>query len=214
VKCSHWHRTIALYVGRELGPRRGRRVEQHLEGCAACRDLAEKLAADGSYLKNLDVLASENLDLGSVRHEVLAELDNRRPSPQGLVFVRRRVVASALVMVVIIAVAIVLSDRGRRIPPVAENAVGPARNLEAPIATHEIAPETPNRPDPDVPADSGATAGREAPHRIARSEEMDGFSIASTRSAPVEPMLIKILTDDPEVVIYWIVDSKGDEENA
>jgi hypothetical protein len=30
----------------------------------------------------------------------------------------------------------------------------------------------------------------------------------------VEPMTMKILTDDPDVVIYWIVDSKGEEENA
>ena len=32
--------------------------------------------------------------------------------------------------------------------------------------------------------------------------------------ASAEPMTIKILTDDPEVVIYWIVDPKGDKENA
>jgi hypothetical protein len=28
----------------------------------------------------------------------------------------------------------------------------------------------------------------------------------------VEPLVVKLITNDPDVVIYWIADRKGDEE--
>ena len=30
------------------------------------------------------------------------------------------------------------------------------------------------------------------------------------RAGPTEPILVKLLTDDPNIVIYWIADAKGD----
>jgi hypothetical protein len=30
------------------------------------------------------------------------------------------------------------------------------------------------------------------------------------RKPPTEPLLVKLITDDPDVVIYWIADPKGD----
>jgi hypothetical protein len=33
---------------------------------------------------------------------------------------------------------------------------------------------------------------------------------ATTAAQHTEPLLIKMLTDDPDVVIYWVVDTKGE----
>jgi hypothetical protein len=31
------------------------------------------------------------------------------------------------------------------------------------------------------------------------------------RPAPAaEPLLVKLITDDPEVIIYWVIEKKGD----
>jgi hypothetical protein len=32
-------------------------------------------------------------------------------------------------------------------------------------------------------------------------------------AAPDKPLLVKLVTDDPNVVIYWITDTKGDGMN-
>jgi hypothetical protein len=35
---------------------------------------------------------------------------------------------------------------------------------------------------------------------------------AGRRPAPQEPFVVKLLTDDPDVIIYWIADTRGEFE--
>jgi len=198
MSCSRWHRLVALYVGDDLDRSRAERLERHLELCPSCRDLAQDLRRDLRRLRELDSAAAADPDLGSVRAAVMAKIQSRRTPPA--VFVEPRLLA-ALAAVVVVVVLALLFREGRE-----------------PAVSHIAVRENPS-PAPVAAADPQPAVAFEAPQaadsRVARAEPSPREPVARTSpSAPVEPMTIKILTDDPEVVIYWIVDPKGDNEHV
>lgn len=80
----------------------------------------------------------------------------------------------------------------------------PSANTEVIVEPPQVMPP----PAPVEPVEHG-------PLHLARNDQSTrGPETAISLSAPTEPMTVKILTDDPDVVIYWIVDPKGDKENA
>lgn len=217
MKCSSQHRLIALYVGGDLDPRRARRLEQHLESCATCRGLAEELQADREALAGLDSEASESLGLGSIRGAVLAEIEGRRRSTFWILPGRPGLALVAAVAVVLLTIAVVMRPGGsRREPRIAEQPeqfTPPAVDIvdEAVDAVPPPAESvTDDRDDSTI-----SEPVEEQPLRLARAVLPPVAPPGATSpSAAVEPMIMKILTDDPEVVIYWIVDPKGEEKDA
>ncbi len=216
MSCSRWHRLIALEIGGDLGPRRSRKLGVHLSGCAACRGLAGELRAQREDLLRLDREAVGSVTLGSVRHAVLANLADRRQRFLEVPAGGRRLALAGAVMAALLVVAVVLHQDGappqsivaeRKVPPaVPAAATGPIPALntaESIEPSPEVAPQTPPE---SVQIESTRLASADLP--TARREPL------ALASASVEPMTVKILTDDPEVVIYWIVDPKGDKENA
>ena len=213
MNCSRWHQMIALYVGGDLGPDSVVRVEQHLENCPACRDLAEELVFDREVLTRLDAEAASEADLGSVRGAVLAEITGRRPPFIATLTSPQFTVAAVAVAAVIAVFAIMIPRSGQREPLVAEDvprAVVPVVE-EAPEISDEEPPaadETAPRPQVVAPP----TPVPDAQLQLAQADEPAMRSAAVSPSVPSEPMTMKILTSDPDVVIYWIVDSKGAED--
>lgn len=212
--CSRWEKMVALYTGGDLADTKAHRVERHIAGCASCRELAESLSADRAVLARLDAGAAEDIELGSVRGAVLEELaENRRAGAEALSWSRVALAAAAVVLVVLSVVVVeVFERRGARI---AEVTPGVAERAEKPtlaVPGNDLA--TPSLPASDDPAFVSPSPRAEPFTRVARAGPPAVRPAAAGPSVPTEPMVMKILTDDPEVVIYWIVEAKGEENHV
>jgi hypothetical protein len=217
MKCSRWQQRIALYVGGDLETRQIRGVERHLDTCSACRELAEALRRDLEVLAGLESDELNGVAFGSVRGEVMAEVEKRTASPLAAVLSNHsRVAMAAAVVAVVAALVVMWPNGGPEEPRIAEeNVRKPTAAAENPIETGPEEPDAPVVTVSEFAEPQPPVLEREPKTLIARAEppSVAHQSVVSP-SAPVEPMTMKILTDDPDVVIYWIVDSKGEEENA
>ena len=217
MKCSRWHHRIALYVGGDLETSHARRVEQHLDKCPACHELAEALRGDLEVLAGLESDELDGVAFGSVRGEVMAEIEKRPAAPITAVLSSHyRLAIAAAVVALLAALVVMWPSGGPEEPRIAEE------NVRKPTAAAEILIEAgPEEPDSltvtvqDSPEQQLPDPDREPRTLIARAEPPSAaYPTVVSPSAPLEPMTMKILTDDPDVVIYWIVDSKGEKENA
>jgi hypothetical protein len=217
MKCAHWHQLIALDVGGELGVKPARRVERHLDECSACRELAEALRSDREVLAGLESDALNGMAFGSVRGEVMAEIEKRHASPMAAVFSgHNRVAAAAAVMAVLATLVVMWPHGGPEEPLIVEEQSGKPTaatdivvegGSEEPDSLLMTVPDSAEQQHPDLEQESRTLVARATPPSI-------GHLPVDSPSAFVEPMTMKILTDDPDVVIYWIVEPKGEEENA
>jgi hypothetical protein len=213
MSCSQWHELIALQVGGDLDQRRAGRVERHLEVCSACRGLAEELLSDRQSLAGLDARASRDLDLGSIRGAVLAEVANRR-RPFGAALTAPRLAVAAAAMVGIIAILSVVLPGGGQPEMIVAQHTPRVPVVEEPLVNQEIESDIPEETTPETSEPGPSTAISVPPLQLALADPTVASGASISPSALAEPMTMKILTDDPDVVIYWIVDSKGEEENA
>lgn len=215
MKCSRWHRLIALDLGDDLDVRRAGHLERHLESCAACRLFADELRTGVDALRRLDTEASPSTAVGSVRGEVLTGLRSRR-SPLLWIPAGQHLAAIAAIAVMLVITAVLLRPGGNPPrPSVAERIAPPP----IPTAEPERVPSPTARPQVndsvETEAPTASPAVRNPPLRTARADLPSAdLNIEPQRSASIEPMTVKILTNDPDVVIYWIVDPKGAEKDA
>ena len=217
MKCSRWHRLIALDVGGELRGRPARRVERHLDECPACRELAEALRSDLEVLAGLESDELEGVVFGSVRGEVMAEVEKRSASPIAAFLSGHNRVAVAAAVTAVLAVLMVMwpgtgPDEPRIVEETVRKPTAAAEILteggpEAPDSLAMTIPDSAEQQHPDLEREPRTLVARATPPSV-------GNPPVDSPSAFVEPMTMKILTDDPDVVIYWIVDPKGEKVNA
>lgn len=208
MNCARWQRLVALYVGDDLDRSRTARVAQHLAACPSCRALEHDLRSDRLHLRDLDSAAADGLELGSVRGAVMAKIENRRK--RSLMFSQPRLLSALAMVVVVIALALV--GRQSQAPDDPRTASRNVANPASGSAADQVPLDTPRSGPPPAVVDETPNASN---NLLARAETPPRASTTRVPpSAPVEPMTIKILTDDPEVVIYWIVDPKGDNKNV
>ena len=184
--CREYEPLIALYVEGDL---EDRELERHLAECSDCRELLEDFRASQAALKEL--AAVDAVFLSAVRAGVLDKIEGRRRRvwPWAAVF------AAAAVLILAMMTA-----------PQKPIAVGQTARPSAPRG---------------VPADGGAdplVRGRPPgrPPVIAQAlpkakRSRPGGRLRTRGSAPpAEPLVVKMLTDDPNIVIIWLVDQRGD----
>jgi len=215
MNCKGWEERIALSAGGGLDPAIEAGVKQHLAECAGCREFA------GGMEDSLNLLRSaheEPIAAGHytvVRAGVLARLEGqRRPWRRwewaaglaaGLavagVFVAMRPAETPKVIVAAVrrpeppAVAMRMAEAGaqgentgdRRVRPRGPGGRGASPGHRASLGTEPSVPAFPRIP---------VTAQNRGPET----------------SALVEPLVVKLITNDPDVVIYWIADRKGDAQ--
>jgi anti-sigma factor RsiW len=181
--CKDWEERIALHAGGDLPAAEAAEVEAHLEACDECRGVAVAFGAGLELLREAHREPLGEAHYAAVRARVLSELQReRRP-------VWRRIWVCGLVAVAAAAI-LLLWPRPVHTPARIEIAV--------------IRPAAPNieRPRPVAPAPvmrprRAASLVRRVPREAAVSEP---------EKRPVEPLVVKLLTDDPNVIIYWIAD--------
>jgi len=158
-------------------------LEEHLAGCERCREFARELDSNRVALRELSVHPAA---FDAVRRRVLDEIQAKR---------RRAIwwawpVAAAACVAILCVMYLLPRTQG----PVAPTVAGiPA---QAPVVVQEKAP-----------------VREVARHRGVHRRPGAGRSADAARKsacATCEPLTVKMLTSDPDVIIIWLVDQKGD----
>ena len=154
-----------------------------------------------SLLKSLRQEAVSPATLSAVRSRVLAEIEGIRFR---WAWGRWAYAVAGAVFVAIAGVGIALQMQKAE-PPV---------QLIVQTDTAVAADEAPSERS-DVPPSSGVSAGNTTPSgppvqqpRRVRKPKSNAVNPDVDVREPVKPLVVKLLTDDPDVVIYWLVDQK------
>lgn len=181
MNCLEWEREIAS-ESESAG------LAEHLGVCANCREFAREVEANHAALSETAVHPAA---FTAVRARVRAEIQASR---------RRRAwwmwsAAAAAVCVAILSVSYLVMPKR----------VAPAK--VAPVVA-QVAPVAPT-PQQTVASQPRLSNTRRASVR----KRTHKFGLVADHSAPAqktEPLVIKMLTNDPNVIIVWLVDPKGD----
>ena len=178
MNCREWEEAIALYAAGDLEARRRLEVEQHLGACPGCQIFAGGMRECLEAMREAHRQEIGEASYAAVRARVLAKL---QPAPW---WRRRWVQASALAALACGALWLALVDWQIR-RPVAPPAVTMARPAAPPI---------------------------EAPVLVARARPLPrrrSHPPRTPKPKPAEePLTVRMVTDNPDVVIYWITDPK------
>ncbi len=184
MNCSDWEERVALHAGGDLPPAEAAEVERHLGECAACQVLASGLKQSLALLREAHDEPLAPAHFSAVRARVMAELEQKRR--RGALWARRRawgygLAAAVAALLVMLALRPVRAPE-RRAPVVAAN------HPPAVVVREPVVPPPPHR---------------RVARRVVRPKVPD--------TPDSEPLIVKLQTDDPNVVIYWIADRKRGE---
>jgi anti-sigma factor RsiW len=185
MNCRDWEERLALYLGGDLPREEAAEVERHLGECPGCQLFSSGLKEARELLQQIHSDPVGPVHFTAVRARVLAELE-RRQRPlwrRGWVLSLAAAAAALLVLLAVWPIA-------KRVPQPPRVAVKNSPAPQEPVADR---PDTASvtAPQPRIP---GAARQRQArPKRL-----------------PGEPVLIKVVSNNPDVVIYWIADTRGD----
>jgi anti-sigma factor RsiW len=178
--CQAFEPLIALYVEGDLDRPESLRVQEHLAACAGCREILEDFQTTQGALKDLGSEAVDPHLLNAVRSGVLAKIGE---PDRWAPWRWGAALAAALAMIAGLIVA----------PP-----RKPAPDLRpAPIA------QTPASVVDDAAPSTAAPPRRHSRVRVRRPVNRPPAKEAA-------PLVVKMLTDDPNIVIIWLVDRTGD----
>lgn len=232
MNCREMEERIALQVSGDLDLREERLVEDHLAACESCARLAAGLRSD---LEELSALRAEPADEGAlavVRLSVLAELESRRArtlSPLAWMLASsnlRWAAAAAVVLLAAIAGLRHAVDPGappRKVELAGESAVppdavlpapqaaqqdqGPALTKAAPIRAAAARSVHPARPPRSMVQPELTAPVSENVSIASHVEIIDSNANGDLLSPPAT--LVKLKSSDPDVVLYWLVESNG-----
>jgi len=197
-----------LYVEGDLGTRKSERLEAHLERCERCAATLKALRRSQAVLKETDRIVRED--------------EAREPGPTvaippfhacgtGRVFAIEHgrfllaTLAGAAVITILVALHFVLRSGNVPLHRGPRSTIRSAELVRSPVAS----PIARIAAQPDVVArESSSSRGSVVRPRLSR--RLPGSPPAAVRRAEDTkrpPTVVKILTDDPNVVILCIVDS-------
>lgn len=190
MSCKDFEHLIALHVEGDDSESERQRVESHLRTCSDCWDLAEDLKESQAVFKSIRENMPNQATLSAVRARVMEDVAGRE---SGTWFERlflpgfRQKAKLAGVALMIVGGGLLWFSRESGAP-------------RAPWPTVVIVP--PAVPDP-LPQ---AVSNEPAPKLRVRRKR----TVPVPQEAVREQVTIKLLTDDPNIIIYWLVDEKGD----
>jgi hypothetical protein len=221
MSCENFQEMLALQVSGDLPAAQARHLEKHLRDCRDCRDLEKRLRAGRRAL--IGLAAAEEAP-ASIRSEVLERVSAEPKLVTGLLPGWRTAgVAAAAVLVLALVLAQFLPVRTPA-PLSADSAATADSPLETAMTAPDDAPDTGSLPPIEMtppaaefsPAADAVTAAVVKPVEPATAARPERPIVSEPASPPppAESVVVKMLTDDPDVVIYMLVDKEGDQENA
>ena len=211
MKCRYSENDIALFVEGDLEPAKAAELEVHLVTCQACRELETDVRESQTVLKSFRQEMVSSAALSFVRNRVLEEVSKTRVRP---LWGRWVYGLAGAMFVAVVSVGVILhSGKTTKNPLLGQGGVAaPSNNIPVPlpgadgvvrssIPVAEIERTTPSAPS--KVATRHLLNGRSHP-----SLSKEGTAAAVPAETPKE-LVVKLLTDDPNVVIYWLVDQKN-----
>jgi len=203
MNCREWEERIALHAGGDLPPMEAAAVDRHAAECAACQALLSGLRQTADVLRAAHSEPVDSAHYAAVRARVLSELARRR-KPRWAYAVLATAAMLLLVAVWPRARRVVVSPRPQPVP-VAQALMPPVSVFGGAAPLVRGTPWV-RRPRPDAsgvtrkggPGGPPQTRGSAPPLQQAEPE------------TAAQPLVVKLITDDPDVVIYWISEGKGD----
>ena len=192
MSCSNFERLIALYVEDDLSASERGQVKAHLQECSDCWDLAEDLRQSQALFKTVRQEVPNSTALSVLRERVLSEVSGLESTTwfERLLGGLRRKTALAGAALAMVGIGAFWMTRSPHVDPVEPTVV----TVEpAPAAVVPVRAPEPVRVSVPV---------RPAPKRVPRP--------APRPDEETRQVAIKFVTDDPNVIIYWLVDEKGD----
>jgi len=215
MNCAAFEKSIALYVENDLRESERRSVEAHLESCVACRGLADELRESQSVFKALRSGAVNTSSLADLRQRVLNEVGDLEPAPGWAIALHRLFFAGLRQKSAVAGFALAVLVSGAWWYGQPRLVVNPLEPVPVDIARFEA---------PSSPADIPVSNITPRVTTVRRTSKHSAISVAvsqelSTAELPAEPVTLqtqntlapmKFLTDDPDIIIYWLPRDKGD----
>jgi hypothetical protein len=230
MKCRYSENDIALFVEGDLEPANAAELEIHLVTCEVCRELEADVRESQTVLKSLRQERVSSAALSFVRTRVLEQVSEKRLRP---VWGRWVYALAGAMFVAVVSVGVILQNgKTTKTPLLGQGGVAaPSNNIPVPsagadgVVRSSIPVAEIERTNLDGFALSGSRGLRplpSAPATVASRHSLDrrshssfskeGNGVVITEPEPSETpkeLVVKLLTDDPNVVIYWLVDQKN-----
>jgi anti-sigma factor RsiW len=215
MNCKAMEALIALYIEGDLGASDFSRVVSHLDGCAACRYFADDMRESQSMFKSLRAGTVNSADLAGVRQRVLNEVGELDPAPGWLVAMhrlffagmRRRNAIAGVVLAALLSGSVWFSQW---------HLVGVRKDVSpVEVARLEVPPSALVSDVVNPPADVTPVVRRVPPVQAFEAMPADEPEVQLI-DEPVPPesqvlqIPMKFVTDDPDIIIYWLPSDKGD----
>ncbi len=236
MSCQTYESLIALDVGGDLPAADAGRLTRHLEMCPACRRFAEEMRQSRQAVALLAEAPVDEEILAAVRARVLRSAGKRsavflpfRPSPRVLAWAAAVAVSlGALFLVRFSGPEPEVQNTPRRIaevpvtprspappPPEARSHFDPEEPKAVPSSTAVAAPD-PIAPDPvaSAPIEQSIPKLPKPRPPVTVSEEIRTTAVAAPATPQAnEPMVIKLVSEDADLVIYWLVNASDEGTN-
>jgi len=216
VNCAGFEPLIALFIEGDLRNAERLRVETHIRGCDACRNLVDELRESLGVFKDLRQDAIQMSALVTVRRRVLDEVGYLDPAPGWVVGMhrlffaglRRRNAIAGVLVAALISSGVWYSQKD----------VVPEVKIEAPAEVARLEPPAEFVSPVRIPS------APEVPRIVSRTEFPESL-VEVPLAIPAEPAVpepvptqqqasrlapMKFVTDDPDIIIYWLPTDKGD----
>lgn len=191
MKCTFSERDLALYVEGDIAEACLLNIQKHLSACGRCKTLAEELRKSQAVLKSLRQEHVSAAALSQVQTRVVAEIAARAKPVWG------RWVYAIIGFAVAGAVAIGAWTRVQK-----PNTVGSVPRVAAAPFPAIHPPERSAASEPSAVRPLKVKKRRHAPPRVETPAQTD------VTSPPAKQLVVQLMTDDPNVVIYWLIDEK------
>jgi hypothetical protein len=207
MNCRGWNPQIALYVEGDLEPALSAPLESHLSHCVECRSFESALRESQAQMRQLRTETVDESALARVRANVLREvrtIEERRTWMDHFAIwlwggFRWRYALLGSVALVLVAAGIwrLTSPAITEAPSVKELAV---------VADPVPAPAVSAPPTEIEPSESRAAVPRH-PKPVRPKAAAPEIEPVKGESSEI---MVQILTDDPNIVIYWLIDQTGE----
>jgi hypothetical protein len=224
MSCVSNEALIALHVEGDLPRRDVPSLEAHLLSCDGCATFRDELRASQSALKSLGEAELPEASLQRIRGRALAAVDQRVPLRRPLL-APAWTLAGGVAFVAAVGLWSASTSHPHRVAIQAATAVTtrpPVLASQRPrssVAPHgsAIRPPTTVSPSEEATVVEPSTAlSPEDADQLARAvvemahvERLAAPDAAGALTAKPASLLVRLDTDDPNVVIYWQVDSNG-----
>jgi anti-sigma factor RsiW len=195
MNCKYSENDIALYVEGDVSNALSHEIQAHLTACAGCHELAASLRESQAIFKTLRQDTAGSAALSAVRARVIDEISSSRSRwPWG-----RWIYAMAGAGLAVVVGVLLMLDRSR-VEPVQQVWVSESQQ---PVA----AAPRPSSPVKQSVKQDVATVP--VPNAHARRKRRSAVHTEKrVDSPPAQTLVVKLFTDDPNIVIYWLVDQK------